>query len=198
MKRSAAEYWAPRINAEWRKSVEGIVGVGLRLIEAKAACDHGEFLRLFRGHKDAVADPVPFGVNSADRLMAIARSEVLSNCDQSHNLPASWQTLYELSRLDDEQIAAGIKAGEITPDMTRGEAAALRSDPIERPETPPHEEIVTGAKNAVTKSIGKLTTQAEFAFVKRRLAELIEFVERMEEENGIGRSRKTRTETSAG
>ena len=55
MRRATADYWAPRINAEWRKSVEGILNVGRELIAAKESCEHGEFLRLFKGHDDAVS-----------------------------------------------------------------------------------------------------------------------------------------------
>lgn len=131
MKKTLAEYWAPRINAEWRKSVEGIIGVGRRLIDAKTACEHGEFVRLFKGSDNAVPDPVPFGIHTADRLMAIASKPALADCAHAHTLPQSWATLYELTHLDDATIKAGIQAGEITPHMTRSQAAQLRADPID-------------------------------------------------------------------
>lgn len=133
MKKVKAEYWAPRINAEWRKSVEGILGVGRQLIAAKEACEHGEFLRLFKGHENAVSEPVPFTANTAEILMKVAGHPVLSKSEFVQALPQSWGTLYELTKLEDEQIIAGIKAGEITPGMTRAEAAALRADPVGKP-----------------------------------------------------------------
>jgi hypothetical protein len=126
VKKTVADYWAPRINAQWRKSVEGIVGVGHQLIAAKEACEHGEFVRLFKGSENAVAEPVPFGIHTADRLMAIAVKPAIADCAHAHTLPQSWATLYELAKLDDAEITARIAAGEITPDMTRSEAAALR------------------------------------------------------------------------
>ena len=198
MKRTTADYWAPRINAEWRKSVEGILNVGRQLIAAKEACEHGEFLRLFRGHENAVRDPVPFTESTGRMLMAVASNEVISNREFVHDLPQSWCTLYELTKLDDEQIIAGIKAGEITPDMTRAEASALRADPVEKPEQPPHEEMAAAVKNAVTKFVGKLTTPEQFLYVRRRLERMLEFLSEMEAEHGVRRSGKKTTRASAG
>jgi hypothetical protein len=198
MKKTKAEYWAPKIHGEWRKSIEGILGVGRQLIAAKEACEHGEFLRLFKGHENAVRDPVPFGHNAADRLMAIARNPVISNSDHSQNLPQSWTTLYELSVLDEETLVAGIKSGEITPETTRAQAAALHADPVEKPEKPPHEEMAYAVKNAVTKFVGQLTTHEQYLYVRRRIEQLLEFLAEMEAENGVGRSGKTTARTRAG
>lgn len=131
MKKTLADYWSPRINAEWRKSVQGILNVGRQLIAAKEACEHGEFIRLFKGSDNAVPDPVPFGIHTADRLMAIAAKPAIADCAHAHTLPQSWATLYELTKLDDAEITARIEAGEITPEMTRSQAAALRADPVD-------------------------------------------------------------------
>jgi hypothetical protein len=182
VKKSSADYWAPRISAEWRKSVEGIVRVGLALVAAKAACEHGEFLRLFKGHPEAVADPVPFGEDTAERLMKVASHPVLSDSAHGRSLPQSWRTLYELTKLEDEQILAGIKAGEIGPEMTRSQAAALRVEPIVRPDKPPHEELAAAVKNAVTKFVGHLTTHEQYAYVRQRVESLLQFLSEMEAE----------------
>lgn len=198
MKKTRAEYWAPRINAEWRKSIEGILNVGRQLIAAKEACQHGEFLRLFNGHDDTVTEPVPFGEDAAERLMKVASHPVLSNSDHSRNLPQSYQTLYELTKLDDETLVAGIKAGEITPETTRAQAAAMQADPVEKPDKPPHEEMASAVKNAVTKFVGQLTTREQYLYVRRRIEQLLEFLEEMEAENGVGRSGKTEARTRAG
>jgi hypothetical protein len=190
MKKTKANYWAPRINAEWRKSVEGVLNVGRQLIAAKEACEHGEFLRLFKGHENAVSSPVPFSRQTGEQLMAIAMCEPIANCQHVSNLPQSWGTLYELTKLEDEQIIAGIKAGEITPDMTRAEASLLRSDPVEKPQQPPHEEMADAVKNAVTKFVGRLTTAEQFLYVRSRLERMLEFLSEMEADRGNGRSRK--------
>lgn len=198
MKKTNAEYWAPLINAEWRKSVEGILNVGRQLIAAKEACEHGEFLRLFRGHENAVSEPVPFGEDAAQQLMKVASNLVISNTEFVRHLPQSWGTLYELTKLDDEQIVSGIKAGEITPEMTRADAAALRADPVDKPEQAPHEEMVSAVKNAVTKFVGQLTTRQQFEYVRQRLQSLLDFLSAQEAEHGSRRTRKTRAAERAG
>jgi hypothetical protein len=190
MKKTKAEYWAPKIHGEWRKSIEGIIGVGRQLIDAKEACEHGEFLRLFKGQENAIKDPLPWGDKTAQRLMAIASSGVLSNGAHAHHLPCEWTTLYELTKLDDETLIAGIKSGEITPETTRAQAAALHADPVDKPEMPPHEEMVDAVKNAITKFVGRLTTPEQFMYVRSRLERMLEFLSEMEGEHGSGRSRK--------
>lgn len=134
MKKTTADYWAPRINAEWRKSVEGILNVGRQLIAAKEACEHGEFLRLFKGGDDVVGEPLPFTVNTAERIMAVARHPVLSKSAHVQSLPQSWGTLYELTKVPEVDLAEAIATGKITPEITRGQAAELRADPIEKPQ----------------------------------------------------------------
>jgi hypothetical protein len=198
MKKTQAEYWAPKIHGEWRKSIEGILGVGRQLIAAKEACEHGEFLRLFKGHESAVSDPLPFSENTSQRLMAVASNEVLSNAAHGQHLPMSWRTLYELTKLDNETLIAGIKAGEITPETTRAQAAAMHADPLDKPEKPPHEEMASAVKNAVTKFVGQLTTHEQYMYVRRRIEQLLEFLAEMEAENGVGRSGKTTARTRAG
>lgn len=191
-----AEHWAPRITAAWKKSHERTIAIGKELIDAKAACEHGEFLRLFKGHENAVSEPVPFGISAAERIMKVASHPILSDSDQSPTLPDSYQTLYELSKLEDEQILAGIKSGEIKPDMTRSDAAALRADPVEKPEQPPHEEMADAVKNAITRFVGKLTTQQQFEYVRQRIEALLDFLSDQEQEHGSGRSRKKTAEAS--
>ena len=46
-----------------------------------------------------VEDDLPFGKRTAQRLMAIASDQRLSNTTHVSLLPASWQTLYELTKL---------------------------------------------------------------------------------------------------
>jgi len=198
VKNTKAEYWALRINAEWRKSVEGILNVGRELIAAKGKCEHGEFLRLFKGHESAVADPVPFSANTAEILMKVSGHPVLSKSEFVQTLPQSWGTLYELTKLDDDQIVAGIKAGEITPDMTRAQASSLRADPVEKPDQPPHEEMVAAVKNAVTKFVGQLTTRQQFEYVRQRLQSLLDFLSAQEAEHGSRGPRKKATAKRAG
>lgn len=191
MKNTKAEYWAPRINAEWRKSVEGILNVGRELIRAKEKCEHGEFLRLFKGSENAVSKPVPFGVAAAERLMRVASHPVLSNSAHGPILPQSWRTLYELTKLDDADtiagmnrgdvplemsaVTAGIKAGEIHAEMSRADATALRSDAVEHPER----ELCVLAWEALSSAYAKYADKLgnrDRLFVLERLESLVRLI----------------------
>jgi len=175
MKKMKAEYWAPKIHGEWRKSIEGIIGVGRQLIAAKEACEHGEFLRLFKGNENAVSDPVPFTPETSQRLMAVAANNVMSNTAHAQYLPQSWMTLYELTKLDDETLIAGIKAGDIHPEMSRSDAAALRSDPIEHPDR----ELCVLAWEALSSAYAKYADKLgneDRLFVLERLESLVRLI----------------------
>lgn len=194
-----AEYYAATINTEWRKSVDGILEVGRLLLQAKRICDHGEFLRLFKGHDNAVSEPVPFTESTGRMLMAVASNEVISNRDFGNDLPQSWRTLYELTKLDDEQIVAGIKAGEITPDMTRAQASALRADPIEKPARELCVVVSEAFRSVYAKYSPKLDAAAR-SYVIERLESLVELLKQEGAEDGSRRAgaKSTRTKTVAG
>lgn len=175
MKKTSIEQYAKKITASWRKGWESVIETGQWLIDAKKKCEHGEFLRLFKGHENAVSNPVPFGEDAAERLMKVAAHPVLSNSDQSRNLPQSYQTLYELTKLEDEQIVAGIKAGKITPDMTRADASALRADPIKKPER----EVCVLAWEALSGAYAKYADKLgedDRLFVLERLESLVRLI----------------------
>lgn len=58
---------------------------------------HGAFLEM-------VERELPFSQRTARMLMAIGRNAVLSNRHHGADLPPSWRTLYELSRLPEERL----------------------------------------------------------------------------------------------
>jgi hypothetical protein len=62
----------------------------------------------------------------AQRLMAIARDPRLTNPTHASLLPQSWMTLFELTRLSDDQFATAIADGLIQPDMHRSDLETLR------------------------------------------------------------------------
>jgi hypothetical protein len=109
------ETWRDRIVASWQKSVEAILETGRLISAAKAALPRGEFLKL-------VEKSLPFGARTAQRLMAIGADARLSNATHASHLPASWATLYEISRLSDDQFLARLADGTIRPEMERREA----------------------------------------------------------------------------
>lgn len=111
------ELWASRISEEWNKSREGFFGAGQHLIDAKLDCSHGEWMQL-------VEHGIPFGISTADKLMAIARSPRLIDSDNYPNLPNSWNACYDLDRLSDDQFDIAKAAGIVRPDASFSEIRA--------------------------------------------------------------------------
>jgi hypothetical protein len=110
----------------------------------------------------------------------------------------SWRTLYELTKLDDETLIAGIKAGEITPETTRAQAAALHADPVEKPEKPPHEDLADRLDQAVAKYLDQLNSAKHFEYVVRRLEHLLQFVKEEESQRGYSKIITERSSRVAG
>ena len=103
--------WAGRIRPHLMAAAESIIAAGKELLAAKEALPHGEFGPLL--------DELGLTPRTAQRFMAIARHPVLSDPTRVSHLPGAWGTLYELSRLDDEVIAAAITSGKVSPSMRR-------------------------------------------------------------------------------
>jgi hypothetical protein len=119
VKRETAEFWAEKICVSLSRTVESIIQVGQDLVEAKSQLGHGEWGRMFEENL------LPFGINSAQRLMAIARHPVLSKTEHVQLLPSSWGTLYQLSRVSGPKLKEALSNGTITPEMPRKAVAAL-------------------------------------------------------------------------
>ena len=120
-----ASAWSARIAACWQASVHAILEVGRLLVAAKDALPHGAFEAMIE------AD-LPFSNSTARRLMAVANDVRLTDRAHVHALPPSWGTLYELTKLTDEQFAAARTGGIIRPDMMRRDLEKVRL-PAPRP-----------------------------------------------------------------
>jgi Protein of unknown function (DUF3102) len=119
--------WTAKILAAWRSSIEGLLECGRLLAAAKEALPHGEF-------QNMVERDLPFGPRTAQRLMAIAADPRLAKATHASLLPNSWDTLYELTRLDDATFQQRIADGSIYPEMGRTEAIALRKTDLPNPD----------------------------------------------------------------
>lgn len=73
-----------------------------------AALGHGNFERLFAGHKDPVAEPVHCTIGTAERLMKIAGHGIISKSAHGPTLPPSWRTLYELTKVPDDRLEVAL------------------------------------------------------------------------------------------
>lgn len=94
--------YVQRITAAYHRTVDSIIEIGQILQEAKDAMPHGHFEAMVK------AD-LPFGPRQAQRLMAIARCPSLANATSRSLLPASISVLYELSRLEPEELTAALR-----------------------------------------------------------------------------------------
>lgn len=110
--------WADRIRASLATSVESIVAVGVDLVAAKSQLGHGRFTRM-------VEVDLGMNIRSAQRFMAIADHPVLANTTHGSHLPASYRTLYELSRVEEDLLEKAIADGLVTPEMERKDALDL-------------------------------------------------------------------------
>lgn len=112
-----SDEWAALIKADLGRAVESIVAAGRHLIEAQAELDYGEWLPTLK--------KVGLSPSTAERYMSIARNRILADSAHAPNLPTSWYTLYQLSRLEPAALEAVIGDGTVTADMGREEALAL-------------------------------------------------------------------------
>lgn len=114
--------WAASITDIWTQAVDAFISAGRELIDAKASLPYGEF-------QEMVKDDLPFGIRTAARLMVIAEDRRIWGRDAEKTpgsiLPASWRTLYELTRLDDATLDRAFEDGKITPDMGRADVKRL-------------------------------------------------------------------------
>lgn len=103
--------WAALITADWRSSLKGIIAAGKHLAAAKAQLNHGQFGQL--------ETQLPFSARTAQRLIAIAADDRLTNPTHASLLPPHWATLYELTQLSDKEFEGRIADGTIKPEMER-------------------------------------------------------------------------------
>ena len=109
--------------------------IGAELIEAKR--EHpGQFMTW-------VAEALPFGIDTAERLMAVTRTFANADPEVLASLPRARTTLFALTRLPADRLRQAIESGEVTPHTTYREALALRDaaesewEPVDMPEPQP-------------------------------------------------------------
>lgn len=97
------------------------IDVGHELIAAKA--DHpGRFCAW-------VDECLPFGIDKAERLMAVTRAFANATPDMLDALPThAYSTLFELTRLPAARLQLAINNGDVHPDMTYRDARSLHDD----------------------------------------------------------------------
>jgi hypothetical protein len=118
--RTEAE-WAAIIRADLGQTLGGIVATGKHLIEARCDLGRGRFgdmLRAVRMHE-----------RTAERLMRIAESPVLTNPDFAACLPTSMRTLAELTRFPSPILEGYLQDGTVNVATERTQVEALLKEP---------------------------------------------------------------------
>ena len=112
--------WAKEICAIHTRTVQAVLEMGRKLIEAKQGknkLSHGEFVKM-------IENDLPFGARTAQRLMAIAADPKLR--PNGSLLPSSWRTLYELTKVPAQTFEEAVASGAIHPEMTRSAVTTVR------------------------------------------------------------------------
>jgi hypothetical protein len=128
---AAVGTWVTRINAQTKRSAEGLIELGRLLLEAKAALAHGEWEAMF---KDG---GLQLDLRFALRLMQVAKNGALTKTTNLSSLPPSLDALTKLSRLPAETIEEGIEKGTISPAMTARRAKEFVEEHREPNADPP-------------------------------------------------------------
>lgn len=109
------------------------VDIGVELMAAKRS-HAGRFLPW-------VEAEMPFGVDKAEKLMAIARAFATAPRESMDLLPNAWTALYELSRVPAEVLHRAVEEGTVTPNTTVENARGFVRDANERSMEPPAEPV---------------------------------------------------------
>jgi hypothetical protein len=116
-------FHASGIKTAWNKSVEAFIETGQLLLAAKKAMSGtGKWLQLFN---PKIGD-LPFGEDTAERLMRIAKNKVLTNSANWRNLPPSIRTLDVLSK-DTKRLERWLLDGTVNADTELKQAQSLVS-----------------------------------------------------------------------
>ena len=110
--------WASVITAKWQSQVSTIIETGTLLLEARKELKRGEWGKM-------VAEELPFGLSTAEKLMCIAKHPVLTKSELIPNLPPSWGCLYELAKFPEEAIELLISEGRINCETRASDAKEL-------------------------------------------------------------------------
>ena len=110
--------WAVIINADWRKSIEGIIQTGRDLIAAKDELPRGEFAKM-------VEMDLLFSRRTAQQLMQIAGHPAIANAQPGTDLPPSWVVLARLASLSADDFRDAQDRGLINADTSKRKASAV-------------------------------------------------------------------------
>jgi hypothetical protein len=112
------------IRAEHERTIASIIRKGELFEQAAAQLKHGEYGKMFdldeNGNSEAGCSE-----RSAHMYREIARHPIIANRKHASILPASWYTLYLLTRVKDKALERLIRDGKITQELERKQVREL-------------------------------------------------------------------------
>jgi hypothetical protein len=121
------EYYAARFELAWRRSVDSIIEAGKVLAEAKDRLPRSRF-------EPWVEKRLGWTRQSANRLIAVATDARIGT--HGFQMPSSWRTLYDITRLDDAEFDRLLNEGTINPEMKRKDLKRGPKKPLPKPIIP--------------------------------------------------------------
>ena len=110
------------------------IEIGVELIQAKR--NHpGRFMKW-------VEDEMPWGIDKAEKVMALARAFATAPPAFMDSLPQAWTALYDLSRVPVAVLHRAIDEGTVTPDSTVDECRRFVAEHNKATMSPPPEPVV--------------------------------------------------------
>jgi hypothetical protein len=109
--------WAAIINADLGRAVEGVVAAGKHLVQARCQLGRGRFGDMLRAAN--------LHERTAERLMRIAESPVLTDPAHAARLPVSMRTLAELTRFPSPILKGYLEDGTINVATERADVEKL-------------------------------------------------------------------------
>ena len=113
------------------KSARSFLAIGQELIRRKQEVGHGEFSRLFKDHRHAIANPLPMSLRQAQRHMQVANDQRIRR--HFNSLPSDLETLGILTDLSNADFEEGILSGRIHDSLTRAQAKQLFGKQLPNP-----------------------------------------------------------------
>ena len=109
---------ASAITKSWTKTLDALFETGDLITKAKKELTKEELSMLI--------PLLPFSERTAARLCSISSDRRLRSKKMQKKLPSCWSTLYEMTRLNDDEFQDGLARGFISETATREEIVALK------------------------------------------------------------------------
>jgi len=122
------------IASEWQRAEKGAKEVIAAFVRIGVCIRHAED-QLGNGTAayHSFLGELPFSHSHAVKFKKLADNPVLTKKSNWHNLPPSIYSLYQLTLLDPKELQAGLDAGVITAQTTRGQIAQVKQQDTYQP-----------------------------------------------------------------